>query len=81
MKPRLSLKTDDVHCGDKLRKFRVRVAREQSFTVNVAAHDAAEAELVAENFCARICPDRWDELTENVHKTFEAEPKGSWKGG
>lgn len=74
--PRLSLKTDDVHYGDKLRKFRVRVAREQSFTVNVEAHHAVEAEDVAENFCEAMGSARWDALSEHVHKTFEAEPTG-----
>lgn len=71
-----SLRTDDVRYGDKLRKFRVRMAREQSFTANVEAHNAAEAEIVAENFCEAMGSARWDAFSEHVHKTFEAEPQG-----
>lgn len=74
--PQLSLRTDDVHYGDRLHRFRVRMAREQSFTANIEAHDAAEAEIVAENFCEAMGSERWDALSEHVHKTFEAEPAG-----
>lgn len=77
MTPQLSLKSDDVRYGDRLRKFRVRVAREQSFTASVEAHDVTEAERVAENFCEAMGSERWDALAEHAHKTFEAEPAGN----
>jgi L-asparaginase/Glu-tRNA(Gln) amidotransferase subunit D len=52
------------------------MAREQAFTASVEAHNAVEAEDVAENFCEAMGSERWDALSEHVHKTFEAEPAG-----
>lgn len=69
----IKLKSDDCHYGDKLHKFKVRAAKEYSFTVEVEAHHVAEAKLIAENFCEAMGGDRWAALAENSHMTFEGE--------
>lgn len=75
----IEIKSDDVHYGDRLKPFRVRASVEFSFSMSVEAHDAAEARIVAENFCEAMGGGKWQELAENVHKTFESEPLGKEK--
>ena len=60
----IKLKTDDCHVGDKLSKFRVRAS---------AAHDADEACVVAENACEEMGDEKWTEVAEHIHRTFESE--------
>lgn len=72
------LKTDDVHYGDKLKTFKVRCSRETAFYALVEAHDAKEAEFVAENWCREneADPDGfplWGSEAAYKHTTFEAE--------
>lgn len=69
----IKLKSDDRHYGDVLGRFRVRVAKEYSFTMEVEAHDGAEARDIAENFCEAMGGARWNALAENAHMTFEGE--------
>ena len=75
----IKLKTDDRHFGDRLKKFRVRASVEFSFSMEVKAHHEREAKLVAEYFCEAMGGGKWQELAENVHKTFESEPLGKEK--
>ena len=75
----IKIKSDDVRYGDRLKPFRVRASVELSFSMSVEAHDAAEARIVAENFCEAMGGEKWQELAENVHKTFESEPLGKEK--
>lgn len=69
----IKLKSDDCHFGDILSKFRVRASAELAFYLEVEAHDAKEAQLLAENYCEKISPERWFELSEHVHKTLEGD--------
>ena len=69
----IKLKSDDCHHGDVLGRFRVRAAKEYSFTMEIEAHDAAEAKVIAENFCEAMGGARWNALAENAHMTFEGE--------
>lgn len=74
----LKLKTDDVRYGDRLQTFKVRCSREIAFYVFVEAHDAKEAEFVAENWCKEneAEPDGflfWGSEGAYKHSTFEAE--------
>lgn len=68
----IKLKTDDYKFGDRLHKFRVRAAVEFAVPMEVVAHDAREAEIVAENFCEAMSGERWQALAKHVHKKFEA---------
>ena len=72
------LKTDDVHHGDELQTFKVRCSLETAFYAFVEAHDADEAEIVAEDWCREneAEPDGflfWDSEATYKHATFEAE--------
>lgn len=72
------LKTDDVHYGDKLQTFKVRCSLETAFYAFVDAHDAKEAEIVAENWCLKSDERRgdglfWESEATHKHSTFEAE--------
>ena len=72
------LKTDDVRCGDELQTFKVRCSLETAFYAFVKAHNADEAELVAENWCrgsdAKFGDGLfWDSEATYKHSTFEAE--------
>lgn len=75
----IELKTDDMHFGDRLKRFRVRASVELSFSLEVAAHHETEAKLVAEHFCETMGGQRWMDLAENKHMTFESEPLGKEK--
>lgn len=75
----IQLKTDDRHFGDRLKRFRVRASVELSFSMEVAAHHEMEAKLVAEHFCEAMGGQRWMDLAENKHMTFETEPLGKEK--
>lgn len=73
-----NLKTDDVHYGDKLQTFKVRCSLETVFYAFVDAHDAKEAEIVAENWCLESDERRgdglfWESEATYKHSTFEAE--------
>jgi hypothetical protein len=68
----IKLKTDDCKPGEQLHKFRVRAAVEFAVPMEVVAHDAREAELIAENFCEEMRGERWQTLAAHVHKKFEA---------
>lgn len=72
------LKTDDVHYGDRLQTFNVRCALETAFYVLVKAHNAEEAEVVAETWCYAQDKEQpngqfWGSETAHKHTTFEAE--------
>lgn len=72
------LKTDDVHYGDGLQTFKVRCSLEMAFYAFVEAHDADEAEVVAEGWCRESDAKRddglfWDSEATYKHSTFEAE--------
>ena len=72
------LKTDDVHYGDKLQTFKVRCSLETVFYAFVDAHDAKEAEIVAENWCLESDERRgdglfWESEATYKHLAFEAE--------
>lgn len=62
----------------ELQTFKVRCSLETAFYAFVEAHDAAEAEIVAENWCEKneAEPDGflfWDSEATYKHSTFEAE--------
>lgn len=70
------LKTDE-RPRHELQTFKVRCSLETAFYAFVEAHDAKEAEIVAENWCHET--DRvdgfmfWDSEATYRHSTFEAE--------
>lgn len=71
------LKTDE-RPRHELQTFKVRCSLETAFYAFVEAHDAKEAEVVAENWCQetdRKAPDGmfWDLQATYKHSTFEAE--------
>ena len=71
------LKTDERPRG-RLKTFRVRCSQETAFYAVVEAHDAAEAEIVAENWCRESDAKRddglfWESEASYVHSGFEAE--------
>lgn len=62
----------------ELQTFKVRCSLEMAFYAFVEAHDAAEAEIVAENWCRESDRERddglfWDSEASYKHATFEAE--------
>ena len=72
-----TLKTDERPRGE-LQTFKVRCSLETAFYAFVEAHDADEAELVAENWCRESDAKRgdglfWDSEATYKHSTFEAE--------
>ena len=72
------LKTDDVRYGGELQTFKVRCSLETAFYAFVEAHDADEAELIAENWCRESDAKRddglfWDSEATHKHSEFEAE--------
>ena len=71
------LKTDERPRG-KLQTFKVRCSMETAFYTFVEAHNADEAELVAENWCRESDERRddglfWESEATYRHSTFEAE--------
>lgn len=71
------LKTDERPRGE-LQTFKVRCSLETAFYAFVEAHDADEAEIVAENWCKKneAEPDGflfWGSEATYKHSTFEAE--------
>lgn len=71
------LKTDERPRHD-LQTFKVRCSLETAFYAFVEAHDAAEAEIVAENWCREreekyLDGQFWDSEATYKHVTFEAE--------
>ena len=71
------LKTDERPRGE-LQTFKVRCSLETAFYAFVEAHDAKEAEIVAENGCRESDAKRddglfWDSQATYKHSTFEAE--------
>ena len=71
------LKTDE-RPRHELQTFKVRCSQEAAFYMLVEAHDAKEAEIVAENWCKEneADPDGnplWDSEATYKHTTFEAE--------
>ena len=74
----IKLKTDDCKFGEKLYKFRVRAAIEFAIPMEVVAHDAREAELVADHFCKAMGGERWQALADHVHMKFEATGVPGW---
>ena len=71
------LKTDERPRG-KLQTFKVRCSMETAFYAFVEAHNADEAELVAENWCRESDAKRgdglfWESEATYRHSTFEAE--------
>ena len=71
------LKTDERPRGE-LQTFKVRCSLETAFYAFVKAHNADEAELVAENWCRESGAKRndglfWDSEATYRHSTFEAE--------
>lgn len=71
------LKTDE-RPRHELQTFKVRCSQETAFYAIVHAHDADEAELVAENWCRESDAKRddglfWDSEATYRHSTFEAE--------
>lgn len=71
------LKTDERPRGE-LQTFKVRCSLETAFYAFVEAHDADEAELVAENWCRESDEEYldgqfWDSEATYKHSTFEAE--------
>lgn len=78
--PGIKLKTDDCKPGEQLHKFRVRAAAEFAVPMEVVAHDAREAELIAENFCEEMRGEHWHALAKHVHKKFEATRAGTEDG-
>lgn len=71
------LKTDE-RPRHELQTFKVRCSLETAFYAFVDAHDAKEAEIVAENWCRETdgkMPDGmfWDSQATYKHLTFEAE--------
>lgn len=72
------LKTDDMKYGDDLQTFKVRCSLETAFYAFVEAHDADEAEIVAENWCREreeeyLDGQFWESEATYKHSTFEAE--------
>ena len=77
-KLRHHIKTDDVRYGDKLKTFKVRCSLECAFYALVDAHNADEAEIVAENWCRDEDKKRddglfWQSEASYMHSKFEAE--------
>ena len=71
------LKTDERPRGE-LQTFKVRCSMETAFYAFVEAHNADEAELVAENWCRESDAKRgdglfWESEAAYRHSTFEAE--------
>ena len=71
------LKTDERPRGE-LHTFKVRCSLETAFYAFVEAHNADEAELVAENWCRESDEKRddglfWESEATYKHSTFEAE--------
>ena len=71
------LKTDERPRGE-LQTFKVRCSMETAFYAFVEAHNADEAELVAENWCRESDAKRdvglfWESEATYRHSTFEAE--------
>ena len=71
------LKTDERPRGE-LQTFKVRCSMETAFYAFVKAHDTAEAEIVAENWCRESDAKRddglfWESEAMYRHSTFEAE--------
>lgn len=71
------LKTDE-RPRHELQTFKVRCSMETAFYAFVEAHDAEEAELVAEGWCEKSAeedPDGlfWESEATWKHSTFEAE--------
>lgn len=71
------LKTDE-RPRHELQTFKVRCSLETAFYALVEAHDADEAELVAENWCRESDAKRgdglfWDSEATYKHSKFEAE--------
>ena len=71
------LKTDE-RPRHELQTFKVRCSQETAFYAFVEAHDAAEAEIVAENWCRESGAKRddglfWESEATYRHSTFEAE--------
>ena len=71
------LKTDERPRG-KLQTFKGRCSMETAFYAFVEAHNADEAELVAENWCRESGEKRddglfWESEATYKHSTFEAE--------
>lgn len=61
-----------------LQTFKVRCSLETAFYAIVEAHNAKEAEVVAENWCRESDAKRddglfWDSEATYKHSTFEAE--------
>lgn len=62
----------------KLQTFKVRCSLEAAFYAFVEAHDADEAEIVAENWCRESDAKRddglfWPSEASHMHSKFEAE--------
>lgn len=62
----------------KLQTFKVRCSLETAFYAFVEAHDADEAEIVAENWCRESDAKRddglfWPSEASHMHSKFEAE--------
>ena len=71
------LKTDERPRGE-LQTFKVRCSMETAFYAFVEAHNADEAELVAENWCLESDEKRddglfWESEATHKHSKFEAE--------
>lgn len=69
-KKHMKLKTQE-HPRHKLQTFKVRCSQEMAFYAFVEAHNAAEAEIVAEDHCREHC--FWESEATYRHSTFEAE--------
>lgn len=62
----------------ELQTFKVRCSLEMAFYAFIEAHNAEEAEIVAENWCRESDKERddglfWDSEATHKHSTFEAE--------
>lgn len=71
------LKTDE-RPRHELQTFKVRCSLETAFYAFVEAHDADEAERVAENWCRESDAKRddglfWPSEASHMYSTFEAE--------
>ena len=76
-KKRPKLKTEE-RPRHELQTFKVRCSLETAFYAFVEAHDADEAELVAENWCRKSDAERddglfWDSEATHKYSRFEAE--------
>jgi hypothetical protein len=72
---KLILKTQE-RPRHELQIFKVRCSLETAFYAFVEAHDAAEAEIVAEGYCRERDSEGdcfWDSEASYKHSTFEAE--------